>query len=219
MTSDDEIKELKQRVAFLEQKHELLDQSYLKNIRYLSQKVADLQEENDKLAACDPELSPAEKLALHEQMISALQRLFWEDISYLTHRVSAVQEKVDKLSTPVPDSELEQRMASLEQRMASLEQMHLSLQQSYRHNIRYVSCHVGDLQVELDKLSELVPDFAAVEKLAHDAYIASSDAAQRALVDVAMAVPQAVDIPPEVSFNQLPTIREARALGIGHRRH
>jgi hypothetical protein len=40
MTTDDEIKELKQKVASLEQKHELLDQSYLKNIRYLSQRVA-----------------------------------------------------------------------------------------------------------------------------------------------------------------------------------
>jgi hypothetical protein len=284
MTSDDEIKELKQRVASLEQKHARLDMSYLKNIHSLSQSVAGLQEENDKLAACDSELSPAEKIALLEQMIVNLQRLFWEDISYLMRQVAALQEKIDMPSAPFPDVELEQKLeqkfASIKQELLSLELQQLDGDEKARHENqclskridkleeragwqeqrerqaapvadlkldlkfeslkkkhesfekRYVSddshlqhrvimlrADVAELQREIKKLSALVPEFKDVEKLAHDAYIASSDAVQRALVDVAMAVPLAVDIPPEVSFNHLSSMREARALGIEQRRN
>ena len=100
-------------------------------------------------------------------------------------------------------NELEKKLASLEER--------------YLYNIRYLTHRVAELQYEVDKLSVIVPDFAAVEKLAHDAYIASSDAAQAALVEVHRVVP--LDIPHEVIFNQLPTLREARAQFMARRRN
>jgi hypothetical protein len=102
-------------------------------------------------------------------------------------------------------------------KIEKLEQELASLKESYLHNIRYLARRVVELQEEVDKLSALVPDFAAVEKIAFDAYVASNNAAQEALMEVDQVVP--LDISPEVVFNQLPTIREARAQSLERRRN
>jgi len=96
-----------------------------------------------------------------------------------------------------------------DEKIEKLEQTVASLRESYLHNIRYLERRVAELQQEVDKLSVLVPDFAAVEKIAHDAYIASSDAAQQALMEVDQVVP--LDLSHQIVFDQLPSIRETRA--------
>jgi hypothetical protein len=109
------------------------------------------------------------------------------------------------------------KINELEQKFALLEQMHLALEQLYFDNVGYLTRRVAELQSEVDKLSALVPDFAAVEKLALDAYTASSDAAQQALMEVDRVVP--LDMQHEVYFNQLPTMREAREQFVARRRN
>jgi hypothetical protein len=107
--------------------------------------------------------------------------------------------------------ELKQRVASLEQKLGALEE------ERRLYNISYLSHRLIMLRCEVHRLSALVPDFAAVEKIAHEAYIASSDAAQQALMEVDRVVP--LDMPHEVYFNQLPTMREAREQFVARRRN
>ena len=98
-------------------------------------------------------------------------------------------------------------MTSNPDKIHELEQKFAFFESCYREQIRYLSRRICELQHELDQLSSIRPDLEAVEKLAFDAYIASNDEAQDTLTEVDRIVP--LDIP-DLFFNQLPTIREAR---------
>jgi hypothetical protein len=145
------------------------------------------------------------------------------DIQRLSGRVAELQEKVelrekvDRLSTPVSDFELEQKFESLKQKHESLEKRYLYNESYLQHRVIMLRTEVILLQKEVKMLSALGADFAEIEKLAHDAYIASSDAAQQALMEVDRVVP--LDMPHEVVFNQLPTMRDAREQFMARRRN
>jgi hypothetical protein len=63
------------------------------------------------------------------------------------------------------------------------------------------------LQHEVNQLCSVRSDLEAVEKLALDAYVASSEEARDTLSEVDGIVPLNI---PQLPFNQLPTIRESR---------
>jgi uncharacterized coiled-coil protein SlyX len=98
-------------------------------------------------------------------------------------------------------------MTSYDDRLHKLEQKLAFLEACHREQIRFLSRRIAELQHEVDQLSSLRPDLAAVEKLVFDAHIASNGEAQDTLTEVDHILP--LDIP-QLFFNRLPTIREAR---------
>lgn len=108
-------------------------------------------------------------------------------------------------------------MTSFSDELRELQQKIAFMESCHRDQIRYLVNRIGDLQDKIERLSSVLPDLAAIEKLALDAYVSSNEEAQDALAEVDRVVP--LDIPHHVFFNQLPTIREARGQTLARRRN
>jgi hypothetical protein len=101
-------------------------------------------------------------------------------------------------------------MDTHDDKIQKLEEKIAFMQDCHREQIRHLVRWIGDLEEQVKQLSGALPDLAAVEKIALDAYTLSNEDVQDSLVDVHRVVP--LDLPHQVFFNQLPTIREARGL-------
>ena len=108
-------------------------------------------------------------------------------------------------------------MTSFTDKLRQLEQKIAFMESCHREQVRYLVRRIGDLEDELKKLSSVLPDLAAIEKLALDAYVASNEEAQDALAEADRVV--SLDIPHHIFFNQLATVREARGQTLARRRN
>src|SRR3974377_1901389 len=105
--------------------------------------------------------------------------------------------------TSIPD-----KIQELEQKLEALQRRHEDLLDRFVEQIPFLTRCITDLELLNRRLSSrLSEQLDAIEKVALDAYLASSEDAQNTLAEIDDLLP--LDFP-QLSFHRLSTIRELR---------